>query len=190
MSNRPVKCQIPCEYSQMVSVISRSSVVNYFTHMIHKDGGVDVCLWSYASICRANSSGQPRPVNGKRRDYLQDKKRGDGGAGSMHGRPLYAIHIDTALNNHPAPALQLNTCAYVTNSLKSSILNLYDWCPRKLHHKYISLGRLAGGLDTAFIKRHPNLWTWKKEVRMNETSLVKLDLFTRDYYDMTIKKPI
>lgn len=68
------------------------------------------------------------------------------------GRPSSTIHIYAALNDTP---IQLNTCAYVANSLKSSILNLYDLGPHKLHQKYISLGKLAGGSDTDFIKSRP-----------------------------------
>lgn len=64
VSHGPIKCQIPSEYSHMVSVILCLSVVNHFTLNNIQDGGgrgTDVCFWAYVSVwARENHSGPPR----------------------------------------------------------------------------------------------------------------------------------
>lgn len=132
-------------------------------------------------------------INGKR-DYTREKERGK----ERQTECLEGNHAQSIFMQHSIPSLQLNTCTYVANSLKSSILNLYGRCAHKLLIQYISLRKLAGSSDTAFNKRCPNPWTWKKnrdEKEKHHPCETSIFIgcfskgFTRDYYGMTIKKP-
>lgn len=86
----------------------------------------------------------------------QDDEKQESELDRKGGGPSCTTHIDTALNN---PPIQFNTGAYVAYSLKSSVLNLYDWCSHKLLHESFSLWRLADASHKVFIARHPIVWT-------------------------------
>lgn len=57
-------------------------------------------------------------------------------------RQVWTIHIDKVP--------QYMCLCYKTDDI--AVLNLYDRCPHKHHHKHISLCRLASGSEADFIR--------------------------------------
>lgn len=121
-------------------------------------------------------------VNG-RRAYLQGGKR----KRAWQTDCVEGHHAQSILKRHSIiPTSNSIHVLYVANSLKSSILNLYDWWSHKhckKNKKYSPLGMLSGSLDTTFTKRDPNPWkeVWYKWGHHSYITSVSWNFFSNSF---------
>lgn len=137
--HKPIKCQIPWEYSHTVSVISCTSVINHFTHN-HTRGWEDWC-----ALCEYVSKQMTQANHNASFSLTVMMSEWKERASTMWEKWKRVWQTDCVEDHHAQSILKRHSiiptsnsihALYVANSLKSSILNLYDWWSHK-HRKRI-----------------------------------------------------